>query len=73
MPTRPAALLDYPNLPEAELQRRLWDLEQRYRSAHGDLDVPLRSADRRRASSVRGSIRRDAWAPPTRGSVRPRA
>ena len=60
MPTRPAALLGYTSLPEAEHQRCLCEFEQRYRSAHGDLDVPLRSADRRRASSVRGSIRRDA-------------
>ena len=60
MPTRPAALLGYTSLPEAELQLCLCEFEQRYRSAHGDIVVPLRSADRRRASSVRGSIRRDA-------------
>jgi hypothetical protein len=73
MPTRPAALIGYTSLPQAEPQRCLCELERRYRSAHGDLDVPLRSADWRRASSVRGSVRRDAWAPPTRGSARPRA
>ena len=60
MPTRPAAPLGYTSLPEAAHQRCLCEFEQRYRSAHGDTDVPLRPADRRKASSVRGSVRRDA-------------